>query len=145
MIYSKFSRIIIDKIYQETLSLLYRTESFLKAYKNEGNSRRDQLLDLRINCELTRISARLTRVMAWLLAQKAACEGELDSEEANSIKYRVLRDPFCLKNSLQGQEKLLPPNVKALLIDSLSLYERALILCENSIPTSSDQTPESES
>jgi len=125
--------------------LLFRSESYLGSYNANRESGHDQLLDLRINCEMTRITARLTRVMAWLLAQKAAAEGEFDLEEANSLKYRVVRDPFCLKDSVKDQEKQLPTPVTDLLKESLSLYERALVLCENSFPISSDQMPESES
>jgi regulator of CtrA degradation len=144
MLSTKLSKYVFEKTYHDTLMLLLRSESFLENYSSQTELHDKPLYEARIDCEMTRITARLTRVMAWLLAQKALYEGALPLEEAQSIKYQIVRDPFCLKDSLKGQERALPPTVKDLLSDSLDLYRRALVLCENNFTISLDQKPESE-
>lgn len=142
MVSREFSQKLYENTYQETLGLLTRAEQFLKLY----TSRRDpqnRVQDLRINCEMTRVTSRLTQVMAWLLAQKAALNGELSFEEANGKKFQVKPDPFCMVNNLNGQESEYPLPVRELLVDSLVLFQRILNISKqvsNEKVTSSDQT-----
>lgn len=130
MISNQLSVALYESSYQQTLRLLLKSERFLKAHSNLPKNQKDSFQDLRINCEMTRITARLTQVMAWLLAQKACLAGEMDQEEACGDGFVVKSDPFCLENSLNGQEDKLPMPVRELLTDSYSLYKRILILSE---------------
>lgn len=141
MITEKFSSILYDNTYTETLDLLTKSESFLRNYSNKRAQEPDQVRDLRVNCEMTRVTARLTQVMAWLLAQKASLAGEITTEEARSEKYLIKEDSFCLTNSINGQEAEYPLPIRELLIDSLGLYKRILSLSQqmHKSPTSLDQ------
>lgn len=143
MLSTKLSRYIFEKTYHDTLMLLLRSESFLEAYKTNVDPTSRPLQSAKLDCEMTRVTVRLTRVMTWLLAKKAVYDGFLSFEDAKSTDYEIIRDPFCLKDSLHGQENTLPTTVKELLQESLNLYRRALVLCENEFSISLDRMPES--
>lgn len=128
----RFAKIVFEKTYQDTLSLLLRSEAFLKIYSQRPLEEKSPNFDLRINCEMTRVTARVSQVMTWLLAQKAAYAGEITFDEANAPRYRLDEDPFCMTDSLQGQEEFLPLPVKDLLTDSFDLYRRVLNLAHPS-------------
>ena len=130
MICHQLFRTLFDNTYQETLQLLTRSEQFLRSYSIQRARTQNHIRDLRVNCEMTRVTARLTQVMAWLLAQKAALSGEITLSEACSDKYMVRSDPFCMINSLEGQEGILPLPVEELLTESRGLYKRILVLAE---------------
>ena len=142
MISTKFSSVLYDNTYTETLGLLTKSETFLRNYSEQRAQQEDQVRDLRVNCEMTRVTARLTQVMAWLLAQKASLAGEISASEAASEKYLIRADPFCLTNNINGQEANYPSPIRELLIDSLGLYKRILALSKqmNKSVTSSDQS-----
>ena len=128
MIIMKFSSILYDKTYDETLELLAKSECFLKNYSLQRVQEENQVLDSRVNCEMTRVTARLTQIMAWLLAQKAVLNGEMSSEEARNDKFLLKENEFCMTNSINGQEAEYPLPIRELLIDSLALFKRILIL-----------------
>ncbi len=140
MITNKFSSILFDNTYTETLHLLTKSESFLRHYSSKRAQEPDQVRDLRVNCEMTRVTARLTQVMAWLLAQKASLAGEISPQEACSEKFLIKEDPFCLSHSINGQEDDYPLPIRELLVESLGLYKRVLTLSHQmNKTTSSDQ------
>ena len=130
MIANRFSSILYNNIYSETLTLLTKAEKFLKSYSLQRAQEPNEIHDMRINCEMTRVTARLTQVMAWLLAQKAFLAGEILLDEACSEKYRVKGDPFCLADSINGQEEHYPLPMVELLINSLGLYKRIQALSQ---------------
>lgn len=141
MITNRFSSILYDNNYSETLNLLTKAEKFLKSYSLQRAQEPNEMRDMRINCEMTRVTARLTQIMAWLLAQKAFLAGEIALKEASSHKYMIKNDPFCLLNSINGQEKNYPLPMQELLSDSLGLYRRIQALSQrmNQTATSSSQ------
>lgn len=141
---SKLNKIICEKAYQEALNLLLRSEGFLKTYQKQTQEIDSQETDMRVNYEMTRVTARLGQVMAWLLAQKGAFVGEISLDEANSQKYLIERDEFCLYDPPAPQKALLPLAVRDLLDESLSLYKRVLILSGQITTSSVDQMLESE-
>ncbi|HBN22546.1 MAG TPA: hypothetical protein DD412_04850 [Holosporales bacterium] len=142
MITNRFSSILYDNTYSETLTLLTKAEKFLKSYSLQRAQEPNEVRDMRINCEMTRVTARLTQIMAWLLAQKAFLAGEIALEEASSEKYMIKSDPFCLANSINGQEEHYPLPMRELLVDSLGLYKRIQALSQrmNQTATFSNQS-----
>jgi regulator of CtrA degradation len=77
---------------------------------------------LQISCEAMRVTARLSHVMAWLLAQKAVQAGEI-SPVAAAAAYRLSEDDVCL---LEGADvsMALPEGLRDLLDKSRALYVR---------------------
>jgi regulator of CtrA degradation len=140
MIDYSFSKTILDKAYSDTLALLIRAEVFLKGYSQDKTRNRSSIGDLKINCEMTRVTARLTQVMAWMLAQKAALAGEMTFEEAYSDQYAIQADDFCLTDNLTSEKNFYPLPLQELLKESLALYSRAVNLSSKKLRISSDQT-----
>ncbi|MDP4840000.1 MAG: hypothetical protein NWR43_00195, partial [Alphaproteobacteria bacterium] len=68
MITNRFSSILYDNTYSETLGLLTKAENFLKVYSLQRAQEPNEVRDMRINCEMTRVTARRPQLMAWRLA-----------------------------------------------------------------------------
>lgn len=127
---SNISTAIIDKIYFDTIDLLKRSQQYLEHHSRLKQTM-NPLNNLIINSEMTRVTARLTQVMAWVLAQKAAISGEMPFHEANSSRFSPPKDPVCLFNSAEELNRSIPLVLIILLNDSLKLYERVLHLSQH--------------
>lgn len=80
--------------------------------------------------ETMRLTSRLTQVMAWLMAQRAVHEGEIDQKEFVKDKYRLEGHAVCLKRAIDEMEDDLPDGLNDLMERSYSLYRRILRLDE---------------
>lgn len=83
--------------------------------------------------ETMRLTSRLTQVMAWLLAERAMYEGEIDEDEFVKDKYRLEGHAVCLKRALDEMEEELPDGLNDLMERSYSLYRRIMRLDEKYI------------
>ena len=113
---------LLNKTADETLALLVQAREYLR---HAAPSEQPGLLPaerLQISCEAMRVTARLSHVMAWLLAQKAVQAGEI-SPMAAAAAYRLSDDDVCL---LEGGEigAALPEGLRDLLDQSRALYVR---------------------
>ena len=113
---------LLDRTTDETLALLVRAREYMR---HAALADRPGLLPaerLQISCESMRVTARLSHVMAWLLAQKAVQAGEI-SPVAAAAAYRLSADDVCL---LEGGEDpvALPEGLRDLLDKSHALYVR---------------------
>jgi regulator of CtrA degradation len=78
---------------------------------------------LHFSAETMRLTSRMTHIMAWLLAQRAAHEGELTVEELKSESWRLGGHTVCLgESSIEPEE--LPPYLRDLLRRSEALFRR---------------------
>ena len=84
---------------------------------------------LTYDCETLRLSTRLTQIMAWLFAQRAAHEGEIPAEELAGEKYRLGGDDICVDNDPDTLEAL-PVELRGLMDRSYKLYQRIARLDE---------------
>jgi regulator of CtrA degradation len=69
-----------------------------------------------------RVTARLSHIMAWLLAQKAVQAGEITARAAAET-YRLSEDDICLLETETGFDEL-PVGLRDLLHKSRALYVR---------------------
>jgi regulator of CtrA degradation len=123
------SPVIFDRIYQDTFNLLIKSQRFMENHTSSIKKSKENLLDdLRVNCEITRITARLTQIMAWVAAQRSALLGEISFDQARSSQYSLGQNVFCLWDATWKNTNYLPPMVIDLLSASLSLYKRVSIL-----------------
>jgi regulator of CtrA degradation len=111
------------KTFDEAMSLLVEARDFIAA--GAGERPRDRSIEdhLRMARETMRVTARLTQVMAWLLAQKAVHAGELTPQQAASEAHRLSGHAICL----DADEALcagLPIGLQGLLKRSHALYVR---------------------
>ncbi len=73
--------------------------------------------------ETLRLTARLTQIMAWLLAQRAAHAGEIAPDELREERWRLGARDLCLAPPPEAAAGL-PAALQALLRRSEQLYVR---------------------
>jgi regulator of CtrA degradation len=122
-------------LYREALSLLEETRDYLA-------STRRQALSIpaasQLAIEGTRLTARLSEAIAWLMARRAVALGEL-SFEAGRDRFRLDQQQTC---GVDHSHELVPElgELADLLRRSLVLYRRIAAL-DAGFDTSSDLTP----
>jgi regulator of CtrA degradation len=114
---------LLHKTLDETLALLIRARDYM-SYAAPANE--PGLLPaerLQISCEAMRVTARLSHVMAWLLAQKAVQAGEI-STMAAAAAYRLDESDKSLLEGAPETTAALPEGLRDLLEKSRALYVR---------------------
>ncbi len=77
--------------------------------------------------ETLRLTSRITQVMAWVMAQRAVHEGEIEAGELSQDRYRVEGKKVCLKKTIEDMDDL-PGEFRQLMDRSYNLYSRILRL-----------------
>jgi regulator of CtrA degradation len=113
---------LLHKTYDETLALLVAARDYLTYAVPAARPDLAPAQRLQVSCEAMRVTARLSHVMAWLLAQKAVEAGEITSRAAAEA-YRLSEDDVCLLEG-EGEPPGLPPGLQDLLHKSRALYVR---------------------
>jgi regulator of CtrA degradation len=109
--------------YNETMVLLVEARNYMT---NKAPAARMAVAEdkrLMLSCESLRITCRLTQVMAWVLAQRAAHTGEISSNDLLGDEFQLGGTKVCLDTSL-GEAEELPKGVRSLLERSYNLYTR---------------------
>jgi regulator of CtrA degradation len=117
------------KTFDEALALLVQTRDYIAAGvggRRVGRAADDQL---RFARETMRVTARLTRVMAWLLIQKAVHAGEISPRQAASEEHRLSAHAVCTEHDERHHAEL-PLGLQVLLARSHALYVRVSRLDE---------------
>jgi regulator of CtrA degradation len=114
--------------YDEALSLCQRARDYLAERGERECGELDLAARLAFALESMRLTARLTRLMAWLLAQRAVHGGELTRAEALDDDLRLGGVAVCLERGPQIDR--LPAALRVLLEDSDRLYRRVARLDE---------------
>lgn len=117
------------KTYGEAMSLLLEARDYLTYGEPVDRARLSQFDQLRLCCETMRLTARLTEIMAWLLAQRAVHAGEITQEEALG-EHRALGDVSVCIDGLDAAETVMPRGLASLLERSHALYIRVARLDE---------------
>jgi regulator of CtrA degradation len=119
-----------SKTYDETMGLLVE----VRDYVAHGQKRdRDELAPSAgalLCCEALRITARLTQVMAWLLAQKAVHAGELSTAQVVAQNGPLAEIAICMADEAPAELGFLPQYFRDLLERSRRLYLRVARLDE---------------
>jgi regulator of CtrA degradation len=118
-----------DRTYRETFGLLHEARDYLAHLEAGGLAPPRSIERLRFSRESTRLTARLTAVMAWLLVQKAIAAGELAPCDAAAEQNRLLLAGACL-DARSASEDGLPGGLSSLLDRSHRLYRRVALLDE---------------
>lgn len=113
---------LLHKTYDETLALLVTARDYMSYAVPATRADLQPAARLQVSCEAMRVTARLSHVMAWLLAQKAVQAGEITSRAAAEA-YRLSEDDVCLMEG-PGEPPGLPDGLKDLLQKSRALYVR---------------------
>ncbi len=118
------------KTYDETLGLLIEVRDYVADGELRDRVALAPAVGARLSCEALRVTARLTQLMAWLLAQKAVHAGELSNEEVIRRNDPLAQIAICMAEDEGGDTALLPAQFRALLERSHRLYIRVARLDE---------------
>jgi regulator of CtrA degradation len=115
------------KTYGEAFDLVLEARDYLSFHEPDERGALLPLERLVMCSETLRLTARLTQIMAWLLAQRAVQNGEIGADEA-------LADPLAAVTiCMDGAEREdgdVPPRLADLLGRSRRLYVRVARLDE---------------
>lgn len=108
--------------YDEAMTLLVEARDWVRHCEPDERRRLSTMLRLRQCRETMRMTARLTQVMAWLLAQKAIHAGEMTQREQIERQEPLGSVAICMEHpaALDG----LPRRLVSLLERSHRLYLR---------------------
>jgi regulator of CtrA degradation len=85
---------------------------------------------LAASLESMRLTARITQIMAWCLAQKAIFAGELERDAATVEKFALGARTLCLGGTESATDEWLSKTLRNLLVQSHALYVRVMRLDE---------------
>ena len=118
----------LDQAYEEAMTMLVDARDFARDHKHEMDGlEADQRL--RLSQYTMQVTARLTQVMAWLMASKAVANGEMSTDQLNQ-EYALPEegtlpgaDPDMLEREKADRE-ITPTRLADLMDRSRSLYQR---------------------
>jgi regulator of CtrA degradation len=113
-------------VFNETMQLLTDAHEYFYLFGDDDQTRISPDLKTLYSCEMSRITLRLSSIMAWLMVQRAVFSGKIRQTEAASRYGLDFKDVCMVDNHmLHG---VLPSYVCFLLDRSHELYERVLRL-----------------
>lgn len=117
--------IFMSSIFDETMKLLAEAHEYFQTFGQDDQSRIDAELRTLYACEMSRITLRLSSIMAWIMVQRSVFSGKIPKEDLP--RYGLDFQDICRVDNrvLHG---VLPSYVCFLLDRSLELYERVLRL-----------------
>jgi regulator of CtrA degradation len=114
---------VFTRTYDETLDMIVEARNYVVHMRPGNRSSAFPSQELRASCEALRVTSRLTQVMAWLMIQRAVCDGEISPTEACSEANRLSGHSVCLDVTAANDDGL-PVGLRSLLRRSLQLYQR---------------------
>ncbi len=118
----------LTRTFEETMALLDEARRLFE--RVQGRKPTDAYAGLRFHCEAMRVTCRLTQSMAWLLAQKAVHNGEIDAERmASAPEFRIGARTVC-EDDRYHHDPVLPPWMRDLRVRSHAIYQRVIRLDE---------------
>lgn len=115
--------IFLAGMFDQTIHLLMDAQEYFTHYGPKDQQNVSPVERLVYSSEMSRITLRLSSVMAWLLARRAEYNGEITAEQAVR-QFRLAFHEVCLKE-LPEMRYVLPEYMCTLLTRSLELYHRA--------------------
>jgi regulator of CtrA degradation len=120
--------LFLPNVFEETMQLLNDAHEYFYLFGEDDQQRIANDLRTLYSCEMSRITLRLSSIMAWIMVQRAVFTGKIDATSAASSHGLDFQDACLVDNRmLHG---VLPSYVCYLLDRSLELYERVQRLDE---------------
>jgi regulator of CtrA degradation len=113
--------------YEEAFDLLVEARNYVEHHVPAFKYSQDPPDRYAMTTETLRLTSRLTQVMAWLMAQRAVQEGEIEEAEFVDDKYRLEGHDVCLKRAIEDMDDL-PDGLNDLMDRSYELYNRIMRL-----------------
>jgi hypothetical protein len=115
--------VFLSRMFDETMNMLLDAQEYFTHYAKLDMKDTTPVEKLVYSSEMSRVTLRLSSVMAWLLARRAESHGEITREEA-ATQFSLGFSDICLKD-LPEMHHVLPSYMCELLTRSLELYRRA--------------------
>jgi regulator of CtrA degradation len=114
--------VFMPTVFNEAMQLLGDAHEYFGMFGKDDQERISPDLKTLYSCEMSRITLRLSSIMAWLMVQRSVLTGKIELEEA-ATRYGLDFKDICLVDNrmLHG---VLPSYVCFLLDRTLELYER---------------------
>lgn len=113
--------------YEEAFALLVEARDYVERHLPAFKHSQDPPDPAKMTTETMRLTSRITQVMAWLMAQRALQEGEIEETEFVQDKYRLEGHEVCLKRAIEDTDDL-PDALGDLMERSYDLYNRIMRL-----------------
>lgn len=114
---------LLTGMHEEVTELLITAHEYFNNYGRSDSKALKGQSSLWFSSEMTRITMRLSSIMAWLLVRKAVLNEELTEEEARHEEFRLANREVCLARNPRAANQL--PGFLTMLSDkSLALYQR---------------------
>lgn len=117
-----------ERLFQEAVCLLQETREYMQWQAPLDLNSLSMQDSLFLSCEVTRVTARLTEIVAWLLAEKAKQMGQIHELGPLHSKPRLSGDEICIADSSNTCPVPIPPRLHELLDKTRNLYLRLLRL-----------------
>jgi len=113
--------LFMPKVFDETMQLLTDAHEYFHLFGEDDQQRISGDLKSLYSCEMSRITLRLSSIMAWIMVQRAVFAGKIPAEDTS--RYGLDFQDACMVDNrmLHG---VLPSYVCYLLDRTLELYER---------------------
>jgi regulator of CtrA degradation len=111
------------KTYDEAMGLLVEARDYVAWREPTIRAQLPAIDRVKLCCETMRMTARLTQVMAWLLAQRAIVAGEMSETDMVARQEALARLEICMTDNAADLENL-PTDVIDLLDRARRLYVR---------------------
>lgn len=122
--------VFMPALYDETLLLLAEAHRYFEGPGVAEQRDMGERLRTMYISEMSRVTVRLSCVMAWLLARRAVSDGTITADEANA-RYRLECRETSLHQHIEA-ETVLPDTLTDMLDKSYELYARVARLDEES-------------
>ena len=87
--------VFMPGVFNETMQLLTEAHEYFHLFGQDDQSRIESSLKPLYSCEMSRITLRLSSVMAWIMVQRAVFSGKIHADEAAERYGLDFRD-ICL-------------------------------------------------
>lgn len=115
--------VFLARMFDETMTMLLDAQDYFTHHAKHDLKNTSPVEKLVYTSEMSRVTLRLSSVMAWLLARRAESHGEITREEA-ATNFSLGFHDICLQD-LPEMHHVLPKYMCELLSRSMELYQRA--------------------
>ena len=113
-----------NKTYEEAMDLLVEMRDYVAYTQPRDRSGLSPVESARLCGATLRVTARLTQIMAWLLAQKAVHAGEIDTADAVARHRPLAAIAICMSDERAEEVAGLPSYFRDIVDRSHRLYVR---------------------
>src|SRR5437762_2796255 len=86
--------VFMPNVFNETMQLLGDAHEYFHLFGEDDQARINEDLKTLYSCEMSRITLRLSSIMAWIMVQRAVFSGKIKADEAAG-QYKLDFQDIC--------------------------------------------------